>query len=107
MNGSNPKVVVGSNVEGATLDRLADDLVTGLDLSVVRDRLLSSDLVNSEKWEHLNSLLHDGQTYEAVRVTIAAVKRNPPGYLVKFIKILQSEDRTRYFGDMIEQSNNI
>ena len=96
-----------SKVEDETLNHVLPDLVKYLDLSVIFDKLLRERLIEAELHEHLASSLSSGLTGEAVRKTIIKIKRNPPGYLAKFIAVLKSEDKTKHLGDMIEQGNFI
>lgn len=93
---------VMSNVEGEIIDHVASELIRSLDLEVVLDKLLKN-LISSETWERLGRLLRHGETSDAVRQLIVSIKRNPPGYLDKLIEVLQSEQRTRHYGDMIQQ----
>ena len=92
-----------SKVEDETLHHVLPDLVEHLDLTIIFDKLLREHLIEAEVHEHLAASLSSGLTSKAVRETITKIKRNPPGYLAKFIAVLKSEDRTKPFGDVIEQ----
>lgn len=94
---------VMSNVEGEIIDHVASELIKSLDLEVVLDKSLSNKLISSETWERLGRLLRLGETSDALRQFIVSIKRSPPGYLDKLIEVLQSEQRTRHYGDMIQQ----
>ena len=73
------------------------------ELTVVFEKLLREHLIEAEIHEHLAASLSSGLISETVRESIIKIKRNPLGYLAKFIAVLKSEDRTKPFGDMIEQ----
>ena len=92
-----------SSVEDETINHLLSELVAGLDLSAVFDKLLGKDLINEETHERLGSLLSNGRTSDAVRETMSKIKRSPPGYLAKLIEVLRSEDRSKHLGDRLEQ----
>ena len=92
-----------SSVEDETINHVLPELVASLDLAVIFDKLLRENLISSETHEHLATLLVNGLTGDAVRETMMKIKRNSPGYLTKFIKVLQSEDRSKHFADRIEQ----
>ena len=92
-----------SVIEAQTLDHVLEDLVDGLDLTIVVDKLLSNDLISAETHEQVTNLRSNGRTNDAVRVTIAAIKRNRPGYLATFIKVLRSESRSEHLGDWIQR----
>ena len=92
-----------SIIEAQTLDHVLDELVNGLDLTVVVDKLLSSKLISAETHEHVFTSLNNGRTGDAVRKSIAAIKRSPPGYLATFIEVLQSDGRTKHWGDGIQR----
>ena len=90
-----------SDVEGKTMNHVSDELIRSLDLTVVVDKLLRENLISSEKHEQLASLLIRRLDSDATRIAIAAIKRNPPGYLPTFIAVLRSEQRSEYFGDLV------
>ena len=90
-----------SIIKGQTLDHLFDELVHNLYLTIIVDKLLTNNLISAETLEALMSLLRDGHTNDEVRNTILMIRRNPPGYLDTFIKVLQSKDRSKHHGDAI------
>ena len=92
-----------TNVEDETINYLLPELVDSLDLTAVFDKLLRENLISSGTHERVASLLNNGQTSEAVRETMTKIKRSAPGYLAKLIEVLKSEDRSKHFGDRIEQ----
>ena len=92
-----------SIIEDQTIDHLFDELVHHLDLTIIVDKLLSNNLISAETLEILTNLLRDGRTNDAVRKAILMIRRNPPGYLDTFIKVLQSEDRSKHCGDAIRK----
>ena len=94
-----------SDVEGETMKHVLPELVSSLDLSIIVDKLLKENLISSETHEHLTTPASGLTSNAAVREAMMKIKRNPPGYLANFIRVLRSEDRSKHFGDWIEQGN--
>jgi len=95
------------DIEGKTLDHVLQKLTGNLNLTIVLDKLLSYELITSEVWERLDSLTNNGETSRAVRKAVAEIKRNPPGYLKKFVEVLKSNSHTKHLGVMIDEGMSV
>jgi len=94
--------MAGTDLEGATLDHLMDELIQHLDLALFMDKLVSNGLIESGVLSQLDTLINSqGNRNGAVRKMLLAIRTNPPGYLETFVKILQDHPKTKYYGDRI------